>query len=173
MISQVSVFLECLRTQVLKLQTPKCVFSACSFFPSPIHKFTTKGIHESWFWMENMLSQGILSSLWLLGRAHNKPWERGILRKKRLHWYACGSVYFLARKKEETHKSHNLLVSLARDTPESSTSYCGLNLVTLERIVLEGTIVSIPAPPRSSISSLYLNISLLPRLKKKKKRIFL
>lgn len=119
-----------------------------------------------------MLSQGILSSLWLLGRAHNKPWERGILRKKRLHWYACGSVYFLARKKEETHKSHNLLVSLARDTPESSTSYCGLNLVTLERIVLEGTIVSIPAPPRSSISSLYLNISLLPRLKKKKKKDF-
>lgn len=39
------------------------------------------------------------------GGAGNKPWERGRLSKKRLHWYACGSIYFLARNKKKTTKA--------------------------------------------------------------------
>lgn len=37
---------------------------------------------------------------------------------------------FVSKKQEENHKSHNLQVSLARDTLEGSISHCSHNLVT-------------------------------------------
>lgn len=101
-----------------------------------------------------MLSQGILSILWLLGRACNKPWERR-RQEQEAPLICLWLQLFVSKKQEENPKSHNLQVSFARDTPESSTPHCGLNLVTrlnsLERMALQGTTISAPTRAGSSI----------------------
>ena len=87
--------------------------------------------------MENMLSQDILSVLWLLaGSVQQAPGE-GKTEEKEAPLIWLWLHIFLSKKQEENHKSHNFQVVFARDTPEGSTSYRSLNLVTLVSIPLK------------------------------------
>lgn len=101
-----SKFLRCLSTHVWKLQTSKYVFPSCYCFPSILQvSLQQKGFVNHDLGWKVCYFKTFSSALWLLGWACNRPWERGRLRKERLHWYACDSICLLARNKKKTTKA--------------------------------------------------------------------
>lgn len=84
----------------------KCVFPVCFFFPSSILQVSLqqKGFMNHVFGQKicYLKAFSVFCGCW--GEHATNP-GRGEDRNKRLHWYACGSSYLLARNKKKTPKA--------------------------------------------------------------------
>lgn len=112
MINQISgKFLEYLRTQASKTCYSRLLLLSFPF-PVPQVSLQQRGFmnHDLRWKTCYLRTFSVFCGCWQ--GACNKPRERGRLRKKRLHWYGCGSIYFLARNKKKTTKAIIFRLSL-------------------------------------------------------------